>query len=186
MKYTMASPCPHCPFRSNIKGYLTKERVVEIAQSVLAGSSFPCHKTTKEIEDDEGESDMVATKDSQECAGAAIFAAKHGASSQMSRIAERLGMKVSKLNMRAKVCNTVREMVEVHCGKEEGETCEVVGDDCLAPAGYAIGGAVSEGTEYITTTCYACGCYVCENCSKIIKKKRICENCQGDFDAQEE
>ncbi len=180
MKHTMATPCKHCPFRSNISGYLTKERVVEIATSVLKGESFPCHKTTESIEYDDGEDDMVATADSAQCAGAEIFAAKNGKSSQMSRIAERLGMKVSKLNMRAKVCKSLEQMVEVHCGKEEteGETCEVCDSGCLAPAGYDHGGAIIHGMEFIDTTCDECGCFVCDGCSETIKNKRICNNCQ--------
>lgn len=121
---------------------------------------------------------MAATNESEECAGAAIFAAKHETSSQMSRIAERLGMKVAKLNMRAKVCASLTEMIEVHCGEQEiGETCEVCDADCLAPAGYGFGGAAVEGTDFIDTICSECGCYVCDACSKIVKKKRICNNC---------
>lgn len=182
MNHTMANPCKHCPFRTNIKGYLRKERVVEIAHSVLSGHLFPCHKTTEAIEDDDGNEDMAATENSQECAGAAIFAAKHGASSQMSRIAERLGLPVAKLNMRAKVCSSLSEMVRIHCGEEEGETCSVVNGDCLAPAGYAFGGGAVDGTDYVTTTCSVCGEYVCENCSKMIKRKRVCDNCIEEAD----
>lgn len=180
MKYTMSKPCKHCPFRTDIKGYLTQERCVEIAHSVLRGETFPCHKTTQAIENVEGESDMEATEDSQECAGAAIFAAHNGCSSQMSRIAERLCLPVAKLNMRAKVCKTVTEMVKVHCGDdfEEGEVCEVVNRNCLAPAGYAIGNGIAHGTEFVTTTCDECGCYVCDECSTVTNKKRICDNCK--------
>lgn len=184
MKHTMRTPCKHCPFRSNIKGYLRKDRVVEIAQSVIAGQFFPCHKTTEEFEDEDGESDLQATENSAQCAGAEIFAAHHGASSQMSRIAERLGMKVAKLDMRAKVCKSLSEMVVVHCGKEEGETCEIVGDDCIAPAGYSCGSGAIEGVEYVTTTCSACGRYVCDGCSKVVKRKRVCEECQEDEAAE--
>lgn len=180
MKYTMRTPCKHCPFRKNIKGYLRKDRVVEIAHSVIQGQSFPCHKTTEAIEDDDGASDMIATDDSEQCAGAEIFAAHHGTSSQMSRIAERLRMKVSKLNMRAKVCKTVAEMVEVHCGKEEveGESCSVVNDGCLAPAGYDMGDSIVHGTEFVSTCCSECGEYVCENCSQVIDGEIVCDNCK--------
>lgn len=177
MKYEMKTPCKHCPFRSNIRGYLTKERVIEIAHSVLSGQSFPCHKTTEAIESDDGIEDMEATPDSQECAGASIFAQRHKTSSQMSRIAERLGMKVAKLNSRAKVCRSVDEMVEVHCGPQDGECCEISGQGCDAPAGYDLGGVVCDGGETVTTTCDECGCYVCESCSAVANGKRICENC---------
>jgi len=179
MKHTMRTPCAHCPFRSNIRGYLTKERVVEIAHSVIQGQSFPCHKTTEAIENEDGSEDLEATADSVQCAGAEIFAAKHGCSSQMSRISERLGMKVAKLNMRAKVCKTLTQMVEVHCGpQEEGEPCHVCGPDCEAPAGYQMGNGVVEGTEVVDTTCDSCSEFVCGACSQIVKGKRICDDCQ--------
>jgi hypothetical protein len=179
MKHTMSTPCKHCPFRKNIAGYLRKERVVEIAHSVLRGETFPCHKITEEVENEDG-NDMEATEDSQECAGAAIFAHHNGMSSQMSRISERLRMPVAKLNLRSKVCKTVTEMVKVHCGEdfEEGETCEVVNDGCLAPAGYMVGNGVAHGTEFVTTTCDECGQYVCDNCSKTVDGKRICDHCE--------
>ncbi len=178
MKHTMGTPCKQCPFRSNIKGYLRRDRVVEIAQSVIRGESFPCHKTTEEIEDDYGESDMQETENSVQCAGAEIFAAKHNASSQMGRIVERLGMKVAKLNTRAKVCGSLAEMVKVHCGEEEGETCHVCGPDCEAPAGYDLGGGVIDGVDFVETTCDECGEYVCGACSTVKRKKRICDDCR--------
>lgn len=188
MKHGMSDPCEHCPFRTDIHGYLHKERCVEIAESVLRGEAFPCHKTTKTIVDDEGE-DRVADANSQECAGAAIFADHNGCSSQLARIAERLHMKVAKLNKKAPVVKTLREMIEVHCGEEAGETCAVVNEECLAPAGTMYGNAAVEGTEYVTTTCHVCGEYVCENCSKKVPwpqnkpraaKKRVCDNCRED------
>jgi hypothetical protein len=180
MKHTMATPCEYCPFRKNITGYLRKDRVVEIVHSVLRGASFPCHKTTQQVDDEDGICDMEATEYSAQCAGAEIFAAKHGTSSQMSRISERLGVKVSKLNMRAKVCGSLSEMIEVHCGKEEiqGEPCEIVDDGCLAPAGYNLGGIVVEGSEFVDTTCDECGRFVCDACSLVNTEKRVCNYCK--------
>lgn len=91
MHFDMVRPCPHCPFRSDIPAYLTPSRAKEIADS-LERSSFPCHQTTVDVEADEGGSDRRATADSQQCAGALLFMEKQGRSSQMTRIAERLGM----------------------------------------------------------------------------------------------
>lgn len=113
MKYNMAHPCPHCPFRNDIRGYLRRDRVKEIVMSVLRQQSFPCHKTTELIEDD-CESDLVATEDSEQCAGADIFALKHGVCSQMRRICGRLGMPVAELDEDAPVCEDLEEMLEVH------------------------------------------------------------------------
>ncbi len=92
-------------------------------------------------------------------------------------------MKVAKLNMRAKVCSNLPEMIAVHCGEEEtGECCEVCDQDCLAPAGYAVGGGVIHGTEYVDTTCSACGSFVCENCSKTVDGEIICNDCVEEDD----
>lgn len=113
----MSAPCQHCPFRKDITGYLTAGRVREIVKSVLSQQSFPCHKTTEfeDAEDEDGSYDRrVNTEDEEQCAGAEIFAAKHGTSSQMSRIAGRLGMQMAKLDMTAPVCGSLKEMLAVH------------------------------------------------------------------------
>jgi hypothetical protein len=89
--YGLTSPCAHCPFRKDIQAYLTEDRVREIEQS-LVRSEFPCHETTVDSEDEDGNSARIATRDSMHCAGALILLEKEGRSSQMMRIAERLGM----------------------------------------------------------------------------------------------
>jgi hypothetical protein len=179
MKYTIATPCDNCPFRKDIAGYLRSERVREICESLFRGQSFPCHKTTEVWEDEDGESNFEATDDSQQCAGAEIFLAHQGQSTQMSRIAERMGMKVAKLNMKAPVCKSVSEMLRVHGDEEDDdrESCSVCDEDCEAPAGYAVGDGVLPGEGNADYTCYHCGEPVCGACSKIIKRKRTCNNC---------
>lgn len=114
MKFDMSTPCQHCPFRTNIAGYLYKARAAEIAEYVLNGGCFPCHKTTVDDDnDDGGDGGLVTNSDSQECAGAAIFATKHGTSSQLSRIFERLRVgKVAELDLDAPVFDSVEQMVE--------------------------------------------------------------------------
>jgi hypothetical protein len=52
VKYTMTTPCPKCPFRTDIRPYLRTDRAEEIADS-LVHSEFPCHKTTQHDDDDE-------------------------------------------------------------------------------------------------------------------------------------
>ncbi len=70
----------------------------------FANGSFHCHKTGDCVEDDEGSSDFVANDNSSACAGALIFLEKRGQSSQMTRIAGRLGLyDPDKLNMKANV-----------------------------------------------------------------------------------
>jgi hypothetical protein len=85
--YAMTTPCAHCPFRNDIKPYLTRSRVREIERSLVL-AEFPCHKST--TFDDEGEA--TRTGDEIHCAGALILLEKLERPSQMMRISERLGM----------------------------------------------------------------------------------------------
>lgn len=85
--YGLTTPCAHCPFRSDIRPFLTRARVREIERS-LSRSEFPCHKTV--TYDDDGE--PVTGRDEVHCAGALILVTKEGWSSQMMRIAYRLGL----------------------------------------------------------------------------------------------
>lgn len=186
MKHTMGKPCAHCPFRTDIQGYLRRERVIEIAESLFQGASFPCHETT-EAWDDDDDGERHATDDSQQCAGAEIFLAKQGMSTQLGRIAERLGMKVAKLDKKSPVCSSVSEMIRVHVGddEEEGETCCVCDHGCEAPAGYFVGGGVLPGEGSAEFCCYGCGEPVCGACSNPIKGQRgerLCNNCAEDDD----
>lgn len=114
MKLDMVSPCTHCPFRSDIPGFLRGSRVLQITTDVLNGGSFPCHKTTEPVVSDDGMDDNAIVESSQECAGSRIFAAKNGTSSQWSRIARRLGCHVADVDMTAPVYSSVKEMLIGH------------------------------------------------------------------------
>lgn len=115
MNFDLKRPCAECPFRRDIPGYLTGARAREIANAVLDGSTFPCHHTTETIETDDGESDCVATAESQHCAGALILARRRGRSSQLSRVAERLGYyDPSALDMESPVFISAAEMICHH------------------------------------------------------------------------
>ena len=190
MHHRMSDPCDNCPFRTDLPhGYLRPDRIREIAESLFRGESFPCHKTTETVEDDEGFGDRVATEDSLQCAGAEIFLAKQGLSTQMGRIAERLGM-AQPLNMEAPVSGSVSQMLKVHRRgsdedtdeDEEIETCAVVIDGCEAPAGIMVGGGVIEGTEAAEFQCHDCGEPVCGNCSEERDGVRICYYCAENED----
>jgi hypothetical protein len=181
MNHNLKQPCPKCPFRTNIKGYLTKGAIQEIVRSVKRGESFPCHETTVDDEDDEGDG-LIANNDSEQCAGAEIFLAHNGSCSQLRRIAERVNMPVAELDMKAPVVKTTEEMLKVHGHKPKRknrrqETCSVVDEDCEAPAGYMEGGEVVDGDAYADYECYQCGLPVCGNCSRMVGKKRMCNNC---------
>jgi len=64
----MKKPCKHCPFRHDVKPFLTNERAEELSYATHNPyNTFPCHKTTEESENSEGEMMCVAT--TKECAG---------------------------------------------------------------------------------------------------------------------
>lgn len=60
-------PCKHCPFRSDVKPFLTAERGADLAySSENPYNTFPCHKT---IEYDEESENMEYVATTKECAG---------------------------------------------------------------------------------------------------------------------
>lgn len=62
-------PCQHCPFRSDIKPFLTVARAEELACAAQNPySSFVCHKTT-EYDEDSDSGEMLTTEASKQCAG---------------------------------------------------------------------------------------------------------------------
>jgi hypothetical protein len=104
--YGMTSPCGNCPFRTDIRAYLTSGRVREIERS-LDRSEFPCHKTADHNDDGE----YAPNGKEVHCAGALILLEKLERPSQMMRICERLGMyDAGKLDMDAPVFDSFDEM----------------------------------------------------------------------------
>lgn len=110
MNYHLTAPCDNCPFRTDVAPYLTKSRVRDIEQGLVDGQqSFPCHKTTVDSKDADGQ--MEATPKSEHCAGAMILLERLEKPNQMMRIAERLGMyDFRKLNMKSPVFKTFTAM----------------------------------------------------------------------------
>jgi hypothetical protein len=90
--YGIVRPCAMCPFRSDIEPYLTPMGAHEIATSLRNGAGFPCHLTTAAAGDEEGADTRAETPWSMQCAGALIMMEREGVSSQLTRIAERLGL----------------------------------------------------------------------------------------------
>lgn len=110
--YGLTTPCKDCPFRTDIKPYLRPGRLEEIQEGLERGE-FPCHKTTTLEDDPEGGSRRTNTNKEMHCAGALILKEKLGESSQMMRIAERLGLyDHTKLDMDAPVYDSWEEMIE--------------------------------------------------------------------------
>jgi len=77
----MKKPCEHCPYRNDVKPFLTPERGEELAYHALNPyNTFPCHKTTEyddsyDDNDYEGD-DMMVVETSKECAGFLTLMAK--------------------------------------------------------------------------------------------------------------
>ena len=119
MEFKLTDPCDTCPFRKDIAGYLTSERVKEICSAIdEGGKTFTCHKTTTEQDDGDGGEDMVDGPNAQHCAGALIFQEKLERPNQAMRIAERLRLyDHRKLNMKAPVFDSVKDFVDAQ-GKD--------------------------------------------------------------------
>ncbi len=96
--YDLKAPCSNCPFRTDVKPYLTQERVRGIRDGLLQGQgTFYCHKTTDlgEAADDEQtqlDDSYIPKGSEQVCAGSMILLEKIGRPDQLMRIAERIGM----------------------------------------------------------------------------------------------
>lgn len=62
--------------------------------------------------------------------------------------------------------------------EEQGEACSVVNEDCLAPAGWKVGGAILENpAPNAAHVCSQCGDHVCSRCSVEIDGERVCDFC---------
>jgi hypothetical protein len=84
----MTAPCPKCPFRTDVRPYLRRDRAQEIVDGLVRQQgSFACHLTTHH--DDEG--DYQRTDQEQHCAGALIMLERMGKPNKMMRWMERLG-----------------------------------------------------------------------------------------------
>lgn len=89
MNFKLKTPCANCPFRTDVKAYLTQGRAEEIAEGITTEQqTFTCHKTLSR--DDDG--NTLNSQQEQHCAGALIMLEHMDKPNQMMRIAERLGM----------------------------------------------------------------------------------------------
>lgn len=169
MKHDLVRPCPHCPFRTDVHGYLRRGRAVEIATAIAGGATFACHKTTEEIEEWDGDGgDLVATANSQQCAGSLICQEHMENPNQATRVAERIGIyDPTRLDMSAPVARSLAQFIYHHgADEEEAECCSVCDPGCEAPAGMLINGfAVPSEVEVELDMCPVCGEPVCESCS---------------------
>jgi len=105
--------CHDCPFKREGGIRLMSGRITEITDGLLdhQGATFACHKTTGAM----GNRVRKERRDLH-CLGALIFSEKHEIATQMTRIAERLGMydaaKVMQSKYVGQVFDSVDEMME--------------------------------------------------------------------------
>jgi hypothetical protein len=112
MHFDLKKPCDNCPFRSDIRPYLTKARVQQIVIA-LERATFACHKTTVDSEDEDGCSERVVTDDSQHCAGALIMLERTRTCSRPAAMAEVLGLyDPTELHIDSPVYDTFEAMIE--------------------------------------------------------------------------
>lgn len=81
MAHFMREPCNRCPFRTDVKPFLTAAFGEELAYHAQNPyNSFTCHKTTVSDEEFGGDGDeMVCTENSLECAGFITLQINEGA-----------------------------------------------------------------------------------------------------------
>lgn len=92
-RYTLKAPCSNCPFRADRSFHLHPDRVDEIADSLLSGNEFWCHKTV-DYTDGDGE----RASRTRACAGARATLECEGLSTQLQQITERFGGTVAELD----------------------------------------------------------------------------------------
>jgi hypothetical protein len=116
MRFNLKRPCAHCPFRSDVKGFLNPERAEEITTAVLQeDKTFTCHETITgehDLDDDGIPYAYHPGAEDQHCAGALILIEKTRSANQMVQLAERLGLwDKSKMHFDAPVFETAADMI---------------------------------------------------------------------------
>lgn len=117
MRFDLVRPCANCPFRTDVRPYLRRGRVLEIRRALLdRDQTFSCHKTVdwtrEEDEEDDGRpAARHCRNDEQHCAGALILLEKLDQPNQLMRIMERLGVyDRRRLDMAAPVFGSFEDM----------------------------------------------------------------------------
>lgn len=183
-----AAPCAKCPFRKDVPIYLRRERRVEIAGSLVGGSWFPCHATVDYSGDAGDEDDADWTGDpsgASMCAGAAKALMANGGTTNLMRVAERLGLvDLDRVEARGPDVWDLATWQQLAEGvtaddpekEEEVVTCSVVNENCLAPAGYGgMNGGVVLGIEPADGECRECGEGLCTECGG---EEMLCTTCK--------
>jgi hypothetical protein len=184
--------CARCPFRSDVPIYLREEFRQQIVDEMIhQQQTIPCHEYVEFAEGEDGEE--YASRTGPQCFGSLKALDRVGSSTQLQRIEERLGMRsegeyergpdVWDLNVWARIpMGETAETFDLD-SLDHVETCNTVGDDCEAPAGYmSAGGGIVVGTVAATNECPECGEMVCDACVRVDGR---CGNCAG-WDEEED
>jgi hypothetical protein len=118
MRFNLQRPCPNCPFRTDIPGYLTAARAQEIIEALFADdwASFGCHETTEYVEDEEtGLGDRQCVDSTQHCAGSLILLLKLGRPNVATRMAAAMGLiDLDAIETAAPVADSAEAFIEHH------------------------------------------------------------------------
>lgn len=119
----MTSPCPNCPFRTDIKPFLNRARATEIADSLTRQQqTFQCHATIDYHNADDDGNGRSDTANAQHCAGAMIMLERMGRPNQMMRICERIGMyDRSRLDMDAPVFSSPKAFISAQSQRKSAK-----------------------------------------------------------------
>lgn len=114
--FRMKTPCKGCPFRTDVRPYISADRVREIFAAIIdRDNHFSCHKTVDySHEDSEGET-VPQTCHSSVCAGAAILQEKIGRPSVMVRMGYALkSIPLDHLDKAAPVYDSPEDMLRAY------------------------------------------------------------------------
>jgi hypothetical protein len=110
MKFYLKKPCANCPFRTDIKPFLTQSRAQEICTSLIDHQqTFPCHKTLDYSNHSRGKE----TDKTQHCAGSMIMLEHINRPNQMMRFAKRFNAyNKNELEMDSPVFQSAEDFIE--------------------------------------------------------------------------
>lgn len=120
--FNLTRPCAECPFRKTGGVRLTEARAREVAGYFVnvdnrvpwTGSTFPCHKTVQDVdENDESDDARWLSAEWELCAGGVLFALKQGGMlPSIVQLARRLGqLKTDELQGRDEIVDTLDELL---------------------------------------------------------------------------
>lgn len=106
MRFDLKQPCDQCPFRADVKPFLTASRAKELTGYMQKDKTFPCHKIAH---------GNTKKRDWQHCAGAEIMTVKEEIPNAMLQIAQRLGIRdESRLKLDSPVYDSFKAMEQAY------------------------------------------------------------------------